>query len=355
MRAKQVIFLFILLILVILLIPTLSPTIFSGFIGFLQPLGVGKEGVLILGGANPQVREVYINTSFCPVPGDSGPRSYLPRDASNIYVNISALIFDINGDCDEATSVTAYLCTADAEPTTHPFCYEGTGDHSDITLYLDGHFDENGNPSDTGLYCNYSVSAPLIDIEYWERWGNWSINVTVFDKDNLANDSVGYWYYAKKISAVYPSPYSDMIFLGGDLFAGSWNEGKGQYKFNNTGNIRINATWNATDFMNYTIPDQIPIVDNGDGTTNFCVDRDLLQSDGCDYINETETIRVESYPTDGIRRCGNFDCSDDEQPGGDNWAFYDIYWHIYIDTGTSAGLYNNTVEYHLTEYRGIGI
>jgi len=341
MKAKKVIFSFIILFLVILLIPSLFP---SNFQGLLQPLGVGKEGVLILGGANPEVKEIYLDDDLCPIPGDpsSAPfvPSILPTEANRVPITIKAWIFDINGDCNLATSVTAYLCTADPAPTAHPTCNSGTGDHSPIIMSLvSGEWD--------GQNCNYTGGVPSYQVEYWERWGNWSINVTVFDNNDLANDSVGYWYYTPYVLGEYPSPDRGTIDLGA-VSAGIWNEGTAQYKFNNTGNIRINATWNATDFINLTIPADIQI----DGT-NFCLDRDVSQADGCDYIHDSEWITIESYPTDGVHRCGIFDCSLDED-GAANDAFYDIYWHINIPAGKPAGLYNNTIEYLLREYEGIG-
>jgi hypothetical protein len=253
------------------------------------------------------------------------------------------MIYDINGDCGSFTpaSQSAFVC--DAIPGTPIACNVQTANFT-----LAGTKIVAGSPA---TYCN--ITFATLPYNYWRRYGNASINVTVVDSDTLYNNTRQYWYYLVSQGLQYPYPYEPAILLGG-VTAGQWNYGRPNDvtygvgdNITNTGNIRLNVTWNASNFIEN--PPGIDVI-NMDGT-NFCIDNDTtIGGHACMPFPTTNVVWYQ--PTGGIRRCNNDQCNADED-GSPNDAYYKYFWHINVPA-VSAGQYNNTIQFTGNAYYGAG-
>ena len=296
------------------------------------------SGILQVAGQPPRVEIIWFNTTPTtytelsltapPGPGMNG------LDDRNVTIRFNATIYDVNGDCDLANSVKIYICTND----TGASCTSGTSGVYVITMtYI-------SKSADT-YYCNYSTVNTFFPLSYYRWFGNSRVNVSVFDKDNLFNSSIGYWYYNPFIGFRYPYPTGSTIDLG-TINVGPWNDNAGANTTKNTGNIRLNLTWNATDFQCPTCVPLTPIDING---TNFIVDddptNDLCTAGDSACIPDLSTNKVSFFPSGGMRRCGNWICSQDENfvpsPSGAN---YTTDYHIATTPPKTSGTYTNTIQ-----------
>lgn len=295
-----------------------------------------KTGQLSIGGRPPEVQQIYIedkacNVNFAESPGVLG----VADNPSN--KQFKAYIYDINGNCNGAT-LNVYVCLN----TTALPCNE----NSDV--WTSG----MGSPTspDGNIHCNFT-STGNFPLQYFYRWGIFKVNVTAVDASGVSvgsNSTTQYWYYNQIIAPEYPYPVAGTINFG-SVNIGVWNNGlpSGGNSLKNTGNIRLNITWNTSDFLRSGGGGTIPII-----TNNFCVDRDVnnvLDGPGGSYpqqcMNDNELI-VEWYqPYQGVQRCGNSGCTDDEQAGGLNNASFVQYWHINIPVGTPEGTYTDNIRY----------
>ena len=288
-------------------------------------------GSLYIGGIAPQVQAIYVNDQLCP-DSPTGPNINCVENGYNT-ITVKATIYDENGDCDSATA-TAYICSSDIGGPCNSSAADAT--HTKTMTYQ--------SKSGDGLTCNFTATY---DLYYFERYGDWYINVTAVDPQNYPNSTSKTFYYVEAAFLSYPTDGSSIIDLGA-VNMGEWNDGKGAKYLQNTGNIRLNVTWNASDFVRQGGGSQIPI----DGT-NFCVDRNTDHTDGCGYINDNPLIPIEYYPSGGVHRCGDSGCSADED-GGTNDAKYYVYWDINVPTGLLSGTYNNSITVSQYAYYGAG-
>jgi hypothetical protein len=287
-----------------------------------------STGVLRIAGNAPEVREIYVNEYLCE---ENPPGPSIDGLAGNtLYPVFNATLFDINGDCNVA-DVHVYVC----KNTTGLPCNANRADYnSQMTLYRQNTY-----------YCNFTASNSNLPLHYFERYGNWYINVTAYDPVNPSfyNSTMRYWRYNENGAFLYPVG-GDVINLG-DITLDSWNNG-GENTTRNIGNIRLNLTWNATDFIctDSTCPGPNNVIEiNG---TNFCVENNTVRTNECGYINTDPLIRIEYFPTGGMRRCGNFDCSQDEEfrTYPNNLANYSLWWHINVLSPKESGIYRNKIE-----------
>jgi hypothetical protein len=307
-----------------------------------------KTGSLYIGGLYPSVERIYLNQtptniiectytpSSCTMSGTQG---------ASTPTGIRAWIKDQNGNCDTwaSGSVVAYLCQGLVAS-----CHAGNAAYT-VTLSSPVKF---STPDCTNCHCNYTGS---FNLQYWQRWGDWTINVTATDETNRFNQTNRTWYYAQLVSLAYPwtpSGIGAAIPLG-EVYMGQWNFGGDVTQGNvtrNWGNVRLNVTYNATDFAY-------------DGNTinvhanTFAVSNRTGNPFG--YPNEyknmssSPSIPVEFFPSGGMRRCGNDACSVDED-GVPNWANYTLWWSIYVPTGLASGTYTNSIEVSAYAYTAAG-
>ena len=288
------------------------------------------SGILRVTGSPPQVIEIYVNESRCE---ETPPGPQVDGLAGNrVQLRFNATIFNINGNCNYNTYV--YMC----KNTTGLPCTSDRYDYySHMTLFQ----------RDT-YRCNFTDDNTL-PLDYFERYGNWYVNVTATDSTNpsFTNNTQRFWKY--NIMGVYLYPVSgvggnDVIDIG-DITLDSWNTG-GANATRNIGNIRLNMSWNVSDFIctDATCPGPNNVIDI-DGT-NFCMDNDTDRTNGCGYINTDPTIKIDYYPSGGMRRCGNLACSQDEElRGGDlNLANYTLWWHINTTSPKDPGIYRNGID-----------
>jgi len=383
MRAKTVIFSFVILFLVIILIPFLFPTSFPEFYSIVEPLG-SKVGTLQITGQAPQVMEIYLDDGVDDAALTDDPFG-MQVDAlacQNKSLTFKAWVQDINGDCqdfdtDLDASVTVYLCvppsTGAYQGGPIPVCDENNYDYIvdlDVVDVVWG--DDNEN-------CNFTSSTvPNWEVPYYDRWENWTVNLTAIDTDALGDDLGKTWHYNPLVAFIYPpeGPCAERSDLNlGGVAPGVWNDGTGCGAvemewgcwIKNTGNIRLNMTWNATNFTRSGGPADQFIGMDGD---NFAVDDDNQRGEGVetrddhvfmdawsviDPFTPREFYPDYAIPADsGLRRCKNFECTIDEQDNTDpnSKANYDIYWHIELPSGLLSGEYNNSIEITSNDYEG---
>jgi hypothetical protein len=323
----------ILLLLCVVLIIFLSSLFIPSLNMIMRNIELAISGILRVAGAAPEVIEIYVSNdpsySLCdlvpPGPQING------LGGSTVNLRFNATIYDLNGDCNNA-NVYVYMC----KNTTGLACNSGRADYNSQMILFQ---------RDT-YYCNYTTNIPsTLPLDYFERYGNWYVNVTATDAGNpaLTNNTVRYWYYNEFTSALYPVGGGGVVDLG-TINLDAWSIG-GENTTRNTGNIRLNLTWNATDFDCSTPgtcgSDSIAI----DGT-NFCTDNDTSRSNGCGYINTDPSVRIEYFPSGGMRRCGNFVCDMDEDNNvyPNSLSNYTLWWHIYATSPKGPGIYTNSIE-----------
>lgn len=348
--SKSIFFLFVIAICVIFLISYA----FSGSFAFWDAIGLAltnTAGVLRIGGQYPQVLKIYANASAggawaeCAIFSESGCAFECLTDRTNTY-RINATIYDANGDCNSFTNVRAYVCNQ-------------TYGKMDCNQNIDTYEVLLGSPSQFGtggVYCNYTGTFGM---EYFRRYGSWRINVTVFDTQNYGNSTVRNASYIQQPDLSYPYSLSGS---GGTVDFGTVNifdaffvdSSKGNTT-KNIGNVRLNVTYNASDFGcsgNY-----ITINDN---PANFAVANASSMTNPANYkyINGTQTIPVDFFATGGMRRCGNYLCSQDEIGFGTNggYANYTIWWPINVPSGTVVCLpyYQNVITITRDAYTAAG-
>jgi len=332
---KYTIIVFVVAVFVVFLFAVMFPTSFDQ-IRKAAELAI-KTGQLTIGGKNPRVDQIYIEDKAC-TNSASGP-GVLGLADSSVNKVIKAYIADDNGNCNAATA-TAYVCDPNAGT-----CNQATRIWQSGMTFT--------NSPDGNVHCNFTVSSNF-PLWFYYRWGDWKINVTVNDPSSLYNNTVQYWYYNQMSAAEYPyNPTGATIDFGALPMVGGWNDGRGgggttgNY-IKNTGNIRVNVTWNSTDFS-CTTPgtcgsDQIPITNSPD---SFCVDRDTTRGGGAfsqQCMNANELIQSWYIPVApaSLKRCGSSGCATDED-GGTN-AYYLLYWHIYVPN-VREGTYQDNIQW----------
>ena len=366
MKAKKVIFSFIILFLIILLIPLILPMYFPVVNQVF--LDVTPRGVIHIAGAAPQVLNIYMNETpgadqlctndpaelpewYCNIQNNNDPDTVCDVDPVTIKVEV----FDENGNCEQmddpgSGDIIAYICIPDlTEPPQ--YCDEHNWDFR-LTEDL------WRRDSDLGLTCNLTAD---LDWSFYERWGNWSINITVYDVDDnaMTNTSNATFYREKFQSFVYP-PYdpsstpcaSDNTVDLGQVTLGSYNNGTGcdpafmTYGcwLKNIGNIRLNITWNAS-FFNNTADPLTYWIDVRYG--NFSIDKDATHTDGAEVYMSDDLVTQVEFPTDAgrVQRCGGTTgvACDDDEDGSTNEAKFDVYWHINVPPGLIGGDYENDI------------
>ncbi len=295
-----------------------------------------RYGRLSIGDSGPIAQSIYVLSSStgeweaCPDPPSYGSCQKQSNPDGTVTLNIKAQIYDLNGDCGSGSgyNVNFYVCrnTSNAPP-----CDSAEHDGASLTASFDS---QNGN------YCNYT--ADYTALEYWKKYGLWYINVSARDPQNNSWSSITKgWFNVMTPSLVYPYPSGDSIYLGA-VNLGSWTDNVGANTTRNTGNVRVNTSWQSSNFTCPTCTPQTDIIiDNSNEF--FCIDNDTNRANSCGWFDAVPPTSVWWFPTNGMRRCGNLACSDDETPGGGNLASYTQWYHIYITTGKTSGDYNNTI------------
>jgi hypothetical protein len=381
MKLKTVFFSFVILFLLMLLTSFLFPTQLPGLYNMFEPLG-SKVGTLSITGQAPQVMAIYMDDGVEEKELTDDPYDMAVDGiaCNNKSITFKAWIYDINGDCsdfdtDPDASITVYLC---APPNSGPYiggpipvCDENNKDYEidlDVVDVVWGGPGSNQN-------CNFTSSTvPNWEVPYYDRWENWTVNVTVIDTDAIGDDLKKTWFYNVLGAFIYPpagdcSERPDMNL--GSVTPGAWNDGTGcgvadmesGCYIKNTGNIRLNMTWNATNFTHTTDSTQF-IGMEGD---NFAVDDDNQRGEGVE-TRDTHVF-MEAWPEPfvprefypdygtadaGLRRCDNTACERDEQgnTGANNKANYSVYWHVNVPSGLISGQYNNSIEITSDDYEG---
>ena len=305
-------------------------------------------GRLSIGDTGPSDMKIYIQNEAgdwveCPEPPNFANcyKEINPDNYPSVEtVPIRAEIYDQNGDCDSGYNVNAYVCM---NQTGSNVCNENFDDP------------DGGSPTMTYLakennWCNYTGTYNTLD--YWKKYGTWYINVTAWDNNipSAVYSITRKWYSTMRGSLVYPYPDGDTssIYLG-DVNLGTWTENRGENVTRNTGNVRLNISWQATNFTCPLCSPQTDIViDNSNEF--FCIDNDANQGNGCVYFDAVPLTTIWHFPTDGMRRCGSDTCSQDEDgnTGVANKGNYTTWYHIWVATGKTSGDYNNTI--HISSY-----
>lgn len=358
MPIKSIFFLFVIIICLVLLF---SYTFTGGFEFWnIVEMALTKTGTLNIAGAVPMVVNIYLNetptfldtcdpylSSACTIP---------MNENKNTTEIINATIYDLNGDCDSVSpvfTVWAYICN-------NSFDYNGVCNaNTNNRIYSV----QLGSPSKyNSLYCNFT--ATFNGIEYFRRWGNYTINVTVTDTTSNVNNTIRRAYYAQTIGFMYPyvsttGTAGSTILLGSINNFDQWSNALGVNRTKNTGNVRLNLTWNTTNFTCTTPVFTIPTNANPSGQNVFAVGNDSTRTNYA-YMSTNQLLPVEFYPPSGMRRCGNYLCTIDEDSKacpGSCWSSYDLYWHINVSSGTpqcTAGDYTNSMRIDFNSYTTAG-
>jgi len=297
------------------------PTSFRNFLRVIKLDTV--VGRLHIGNNPPEVIAIYINGTDCAI----NSCDFQGLEATNNTIEVKAKVSDIDLQCNETGfNATAYLCVGNGP------CNAALASHI-IPLSLEG------TRYDT--YCNYTG---IDGIEYWETPGNWTINVTVNDPESSYASLTDPWINGEITGFLFPEGGTVLDF--GTLTTNAWNDalpknGNGNISWN-TGNVKLNITWNATNFTNTANPSaRIPI-----DPDRFVIDNDPVRYGGTGSFekNLTELVPVEAYPSGGFPVCHSFNCPVDSDSGKQR-----IYWHLYIGT-VSAGDYENKIEISWYKY-----
>jgi hypothetical protein len=197
-------------------------------------------------------------------------------------------------------------------------------------------------------------------MEYFRRYGSWRINVTA-SNNNVpvqSNSTIRNASYQSFALLQYPYPRGDNIDLGTITALDVFSLGKGANTTKNTGNIRLNLTWNATRFDCGGSAPYINITDQSVppySPANFAVaNTSTMTPSNYAFINGTSSIETQFFPGGGMRRCGNYLCSQDENllgPTG-GYANYTTYWHINVTGGTlvCSPYYTNKISVNQIPY-----
>jgi hypothetical protein len=271
----------------------------------------------------------------------------------NRTLQLNATVYDPNGDCQGG--FVWYICTNDTGSTCNSNVRTYT--NSSATPYTQ--YTCPQYPTCTGCCCNYTTT---IQLEYYRWCGLSRVNGSATDVTSRQNSSQGYWKFNERLDVLYPydgtllpDTVGNVINLGG-VAVSQWNLGLALNQTKNGANTKFILLWNASNFTGGNPPDVIGITDAGfigePGLTTFAVDNDTSRpagvSTGAGYISPNNQTQI-NFPVFNLTRCGNYGCSDDEIPAGLNKAKFDLWWHLYIESGKSAGQYNNTIQVHANQ------
>jgi hypothetical protein len=324
-------------------------------------LGV-MQGQLSVSGVAPKVIALYMQDITDPpytmallTSAPAGAPLFSPKGDLNKTIRLNATVISKTGDCQ--SGFTWYVCTNDTgqtstcRPAVATYVNSSATPVQQWTCLVDG-------ATCTNCCCNYTAT---IQLEYYKYCGLSAVNGTGTTVSGYQNSTLGYWKSNDVIGMYYPydaltQTIGNVINLGG-VNVGTWNPGLAANYTKNGGNIKFKMFWNATNFTGGTPPDVIPIYDCGSicvppetGNTTFAVDNDTLRmSNGFPgYISPDNKTQIQ-YPTYNVLRCGNYGCSQDERKIGLNWASFQLWWHLWIESGKSAGTYTNTIQLNYTQ------
>jgi len=312
-----------------------------------RAIGLALTGTLEVGGVAPQVRALYMEYTDSVYSRQltstiTGAPSFDGEEDKNKTLRLNATVYDQNGDCQNG--FTWYVCTNDTGLST---CNSVTAIYTITVASPIKQYACEGCPN---CCCNYTSTYNL---EYYRFCGVSRVNGTARDISLLTNSTLGFWKFNERYSMLYPyvgdpntnpGAVGDVISLGG-VNVGQWNWG-GQNTTKNGANTKFNMYWNASNFTGGNPPDVIPIINTtmiGEPTNStYAVDDDTIRASGAGYIHPVNTTKT-LYPSYQIKRCGKFDCGVDEDQAAPNYAKFSLWWHLYIESGKSSGLYNNSI------------
>ena len=295
-------------------------------------------GRLSIGDAGPTVEKIYIKNLgdvWAECPGASCYQEINGPGLNGKTVEMKVQIFDPNGDCDSQYDVRFYVCKN--ESVTTGVCNENYDDPD-----VGGAITASFNNKD-GNRCNYTANYNYLD--FWKKYGDWFINVSAKDNQNVTWHSITRTWFNNMISTcTYPWPGGNIIELG-SVSLDIWTDDIGLNNTRNTGNVRQTLSWQSTNFTRVGGGDSI-VIDNGGSTWNqkFCIDNDASHTEvaGCGFFNAVPMNNVPWYPTGGLKRCGDDTCSIDED-GASNQAHVALRYHILARSPKASGEYNNTI------------
>jgi len=290
----------------------------SDFTGYLT-----RTGQLTIGNVAPVALEIYMNNQHAT--NDPNDVIINPNESSTKAVTIKVTIQDNNGNCDTFTSNngTVYLCNGVVT------CDSTNANHTISNLVYNS---TDGKWGTGGIYCN--MSGGPASIYFYELNGTWTVNVTVDDGVVNSTANVKNWTYNELAAFSYAA---DLTVDMGTLTLNQWNNGTGQDKANNTGNIVLDVKWNATNFTGQNPSNTLNITGS-----NYIIDDDAVSPDDTDnllevFINESSDVQVTFVPASGLLRCTSVACTNQN-------ATMDVYWHIYIPSGLAQDTYQNSIE-----------
>jgi hypothetical protein len=332
MMKTIVIFLIIVLLAVSvsLLIPGIRRAIFE--------LGTSLTyGRLTIGNEPPVVEKIFMNSggTYYECPDLTGANNCVnapneENSPSAKAITIYAQIYDPNGDCNSADTVNIYVC-----PNTTGsigVCNAQMHDGSALTVSF---LQQSGD----NLRCNFSTTYNL---DYFKRYGLWRINATALGA-SVYNSTMKYWInqlaHFYKYPVVGTTGGTDLIF--GSLNTGQWYYGAAQNTSRNTGNTRFNISFRTN---NFTSGANTIIIDAA--YSDLYADNDTNAGNGESVQFDAMPVNtIWWFPNNGVRRCNNAACSQDEDAGARNQANYTIAYHIYLNSTAQtipSGTYNNT-------------
>jgi hypothetical protein len=348
MPIKSMFFLFVIIVCLVLL----ASYAFTGSFEFYRSVELAmKTGSLSIGGVTPRVELILMNDT----PTAFQSCTYLPtncqfngQQGTTRAIGVRAIIEDDNGNCDSwaGGNVMAYVCQGLVAS-----CNAVNRDYP-VTLGSPVKFTYSGC---TNCYCNYTGT---FSVQYWKRWENWTINVTATDDTSKFNQTNRTWFYIQLNSLAYPwtaTGIGGAIPLG-EVTMGYWNFSKGENITRNWGNIRLNITFNATDFKwNGVGPDFIEVHYNNFTVANMS-GNPFSNPPNYENMSSSETLEAEFHPDNGIHRCGSDTCNQDEEfhTLSANLANYTLWWNIFTPTGIAGGTYTNSIYVNSYVMTGTG-
>ncbi len=346
---KKIIFTFLFVIILILAISMFVPSFNRVIIDRLAT----TYGKLSISDAGPTQLRIFMNSTeqsgFFECQDVGSPiTNYCQNKATDggfTGINITVEVLDPNSDCEANYEVNVSVCRND----TGSICDYTYGDKG-TNGYIQAQFvGENAD----GSRCNYSA---IYSLDYFRRYGVWRVNATAKDKHTPVTipilTTVKGWQDVIAQYWRYPLATGNMIDLGG-LDVNAWRNDAGSNATRNTGNTRFNLTWQTTNFTCDASPctgNKIYIESTGSFVnSSLGIDNDTNQANGVGWFNAIIPNTVAWFPTDGVRRCGISDCSQDDE--GNIWplnkANFTIIYHVYVNATAPnppipSGTYNNT-------------
>jgi hypothetical protein len=331
-------FIFVLFIIAFLAIIAISIHLSGGVEKFIERLSIDLEalvhGQFQILPQPPTVNAIYLEHPIMGLTNCTNTYtdcSTDPLENSTRYPNITVMIRDTSGNCDIG-HVYVTVCKP-GMGLCNATNYDRTAELSFLVRSSDH------------AYCNYSTNA--IGFDYYEIPGDWGVyaNTTVGSMWNSNEPYAVRFWYRPWAGFVYPASGSPVNM--GTLSVDDWNNGTGDTpptvpEAKNTGNVQVNATWNASNFNSGS---DVFVIDG----TNYAVDDD---KDGTSdagnfpevYINPDPTKAIifpyDPFVGEYLDVCSNFNCDG----LGDQDARLNIYWHIKIPIGQPAGTYSNDIS-----------